>query len=96
MGLYPKATKTSMARLLRSKGYELPKIKDALFSSVGHSYFLRWCDLDGKGHQAYYTGASGRPMLMVDKVLFPLTMAEVLKFGLVDDNSASKNEEKVK
>lgn len=96
MALYPRATKTSMVRLLRSKGYELPKIKDALFSNVGHSYFLRWCDLDGKGHQAYYTGSGGRPMLMVDKVMFPLTMAEVLKFGLVDDSSASKNKEEAK
>ena len=84
MALYPRATKTSMARLLRSKGYELPKIKDALFSSVGHSYFLRWCDLDGKGHQAYYTAFGGMPVLMMDEVLFPLTMAEAIRFDLVE------------
>lgn len=84
MGLYPKATKTSMARLLRSKGYELPKIKDALFSSVGHSCFLRWCDLDGKGHQAYYTGSGGLPVLLVDNVMFQLTMAEAIRFDLVE------------
>lgn len=75
MALYPHATKASMARLLRSKGYELPKIKDTQFSRLTHSFFLRWVDLNGYGHQAYYTAVCGRPYLEVDNKPVKLTMA---------------------
>ena len=96
MALYPLATKTSMAQLLRSKGYELPKIKDTQFSRLTHSFFLRWVDLNGYGHQAYYTAACGKPYLEVDHKPVKLTMAEVTILGLVLDTDADKKADKKK
>lgn len=96
MALYPHATKASMARLLRSKGYELPKIKDTQFSRLTHSFFLRWVDLNGYGHQAYYTAVCGRPYLEVDNKPVKLTMAKVTSLGLVRDTDADKKKEEAK
>ena len=92
MALYPRATKTSMARLLRGKGYELPKIKDTQFSRLTHSFFLRWVGPDGHGHQAYYTAACGKPYLEVDHKAVKLTMAEVTILGLVVDTDKKKED----
>ena len=85
MALFPKATKTSFARLLRSKGYQLPPGRELEFSQLRHSFFLRWCDTDFKSHAAYYSAAAYRPMLLVDHEPVELTMAEVLRFGLVQE-----------
>lgn len=86
MTLLPKATKTSLAKLVRSKGYELPSIRQAVFSQSGRSrgYFLSWADGQGERHHAYYSGAAGRPVLQVDKDWIDLTLAEVIHFGLVE------------
>ena len=84
--LLPKATKTSLVKLVRSKGYEVPSIRDAMFSTCGRSrgFFLDWAPKDGEWHHAYYTGAGGRPVLSVDGEWLELTMAEVIHFGLVE------------
>ena len=42
MAIFPKATRTSFARLLRKRGYALPRNRELMFSNVGHSFFLMW------------------------------------------------------
>lgn len=80
--MLPKATKTSLARLLIAKGYSLPMLKDTLFSSVHCAFFLRWVS-DGCGHEAYYSAAAGRPVLMVDRCSVPVSLSDVLHYGMV-------------
>lgn len=84
MKLFPKATKTSLARLVRAKGYDIPIIRYACVSRVGHSFFLRWTDKDGQFHKAYYAAVGGKPTLLVDAAVHELTMTEVIHFGLVE------------
>lgn len=85
--LFPKATKTSLVKLIRSKGYEVPSIRQAMFSGGGRgrAYWLNWDDSKKLHHVAYYTGCAGRPVLQVDKTWLDLTMAEVIHFGLVEE-----------
>lgn len=83
--LFPKANKTNLAKLVREKGYDIPSIRQAYFTSHGHSYFLRWQDADLASHVAYYTGSAGRPVLQVDKTWHSLTMTEVIRFGLCEE-----------
>lgn len=83
--LYPKANKTSLSRLVKEKGYTLPALGKMSFSQMGRSFFLRWVDRDGQRHMAYYTAAGSRPVLQVDKTWHNLTMAEVIRFGLVEE-----------
>ncbi|MDO5764725.1 MAG: hypothetical protein Q4P84_03350 [Elusimicrobiales bacterium] len=83
MKLLPKATKTSLARLVRAKGYDIPIIRYTCISRVGHSFFLRWTDNDGQFHKAYYAAVGGKPMLLVDATVHELTIAEVIQYGLV-------------
>ena len=59
MAIFPKATRTSFARLLRKRGYALPRNRELMFSNVGHSFFLMWEGPDGEPHRAYYTGVAG-------------------------------------
>lgn len=84
--IFPKANKTSLVKLVRSKGYNVPSIQQAGFTGGGRtrSYWLNWTDAQGLRHSAYYTGAGGRPCLLVDKTYFELTLAEVIHFGLVE------------
>ena len=42
MAIFPKATRTSFARLLRKRGYTLPRNRELMFSNVGHGFFLMW------------------------------------------------------
>ena len=79
----PKATKTSLARLLIAKGCSLPRLKDTLFSSVRYAFFLRWVSDDGSGHEACYSAAAGRPVLMVDRCSVPLSLSDVMHYGMV-------------
>jgi len=85
--LYPKATKTGLVNLLRSRGYTVPSIRQAQFSGggAGRAWRLRWEDPQRVSHIAYYTGCAGRPILQVDKEWLELTMAEVIHFGLVEE-----------
>lgn len=85
MALYPKATKTSLVALLRSRGYDVPSIRQALFERHGHAYWLRWVNKDNNRHTAYYTGAGGRPVLQVDRQWISLTLEEVTHYGLVEE-----------
>lgn len=84
--LRPKANKTSLVKLVRSKGYDVPSMRQAGFMGDGRirAYWLNWTDAQGARHSAYYTGVGGRPCLLVDKTWFDLTMAEVIHFGLVE------------
>ena len=83
--ILPKATKSSMVKLIRSKGYDVPSIYQAIFSRTGHTFWLRWVDKRKVPHSAYYTGAGGRPVLQVDKTWSDITMAEVIQFGLYEE-----------
>lgn len=90
--LLPRATKTSLVKLVREKGYDVPSIRDAAFSTCGRrSYFLDWATKDCTRHHAYYTGVGGRPWLSVDGDAVELTMAEVIHFGLVEAVEAKEN-----
>ena len=82
MAMFPKATRSSFARLLRKRGYTLPRNRELAFYSVGHSFFLTWEGPDGERHRAYYTGAAG-PRADGDQDAVRLTMAEVIGLGLV-------------
>jgi len=84
--ILPKANKTSLVKLVRSKGYDVPSVRQAGFTGGGRSrsYWLNWTDSQGTHHSAYYTGAGGRPCLLVDKTWLDLTLAEVIHFGLVE------------
>lgn len=83
--LLPKANKTNLAKLIRSKGFTITSVYQATFSKCGRAYWLRWQDTDNVPHSAYYSGAAGRPVLQVDKQWLDLTMAEVIQFGLVEE-----------
>ena len=83
--LLPKANKTSLVKLVRSKGYDVPSIRQAQFSGGrSRAYWLGWVDSEKKSHVAYYSGCAGRPVLQVDKTWLDLSMAEVIHFGLVE------------
>ena len=83
--LYPKANKTSLAKLIRAKGHEIPSIRNAVFETHGRAFWLKWHGPTHELHCAYYTGAGGRPVLQVDRTWHDLTMAEVIQYGLVEE-----------
>lgn len=83
--ILPKATKSSMVKLIRSKGYDVPSMYQAVFERHGRTFWLRWADRGRVPHSAYYTGAGGRPVLQVDKTWIDLTMAEVIQFDLCEE-----------
>lgn len=83
--ILPKATKSSLVKLIRSKGYNVPSIYQAIFEQHGHTFWLRWVDKGRVPHSAYYSGAGGRPFLQVDKTWIDLTMAEVIHFNLSEE-----------
>lgn len=85
MAIYPKATKTSLAKLLRARGMEIPSIRRADFSKSGRSYWLHWHDSQEVWHQAYYSAAGGRPLLAIDQEFSPISMTEVIHFGLFEE-----------
>lgn len=88
MVLLPKATKTNLVKLVRSKGYDVPSIRKAWFWGNNRSrcYSIHWKDAQLESHYAMYSAAGGRPFLMVDKDdMIYLTMAEVIHFGLVKE-----------
>lgn len=85
MALYPRATKTSLAKLIRSKGFTIPSIRKVCLSHFRRSYWLHWVDKDGQSFHAYYTAAAEKPVLQVNEQWVNLTMAEVIHFGLVEE-----------
>ena len=85
MALYPKATKTSLAKLLRARGMDIPSIRRADFSKSGRSYWFHWQDSQEVWHQAYYSAAGGRPLLAIDQEFVPISMTEVIQFGLSEE-----------
>lgn len=83
--ILPRATKSSLVKLIRAKGYDVPSIYQAAFEQHGRTFWLRWIDKEKVPHSAYYSGAAGRPVLQVDKTWLDLTMAEVIHFGLCEE-----------
>ena len=82
--ILPRATKTSLVKLLRARGYDVPSIQAASFDQdrrIGY-FFLHWYDKGGVRHYAHYFSALGMPMLLVDTEYTDLSMAEVIRFGL--------------
>lgn len=82
--ILPRATKTSLVKLLRARGYDVPSIQAASFDQdrrIGY-FFLHWDDKDGSRHYAHYFSALGMPMLLVDTEYTDLSIAEVIRFGL--------------
>lgn len=83
--ILPKANKSKLTRLLRSKGYQVPSIQQAEISQFGRTYWLRWRDKDKLPHVAYYSAAGGRPIFQVDRQWVEITMEEVRQFGLYEE-----------
>ena len=83
--ILPNATKSSLVKLVRAKGYDVPSLYQSVFERHGRAFWLRWVDKGKASHSAYYTGAGGRPVLQVDKTWIDLTMAEVIQFGLYEE-----------
>ena len=89
MVLLLKATKTSLVKLLRSRGYSIPTIHEVLFEAFrakcDRGFWAHWRDADNGLHHAHLYTCCGRPVIMVDGTLQWLTMAEVIKFGLIEE-----------
>ena len=86
MTLLPTANKTKMVKLLRAKGYNVPSGRDANFDRSGVcTYVLEWVDSEKRRRLAFYSVCAGRPFLSVGKEWTWLTMAEVIQFGLVEE-----------
>ena len=83
--ILPRATKTSLVKLVRAKGYDVPSIYQAAFEQHGRTFWLRWFDKEEVSHFAFYSWSAGRPDLQVDETWFDLTMAEVIEFGLYEE-----------
>lgn len=87
--IFPRATKTSLVKLLRAKGYDVPSSRQAYFDKLGRgnaiTYVLEWVDSQKRRQRAFYSGCAGRPYLSVGKEWTWLTMAEVIQFGLYKD-----------
>lgn len=86
--ILPRATKTSLVKLLQDKGYDIPSIYRVTFSSCRRAYFVRWVDSNDAYHMAYYSTVAGKPILQVDKAWIDLTMAEVIQYGLFEQKNA--------
>lgn len=83
--LLPTATKTKLAKLIRSKGYDIPSIRQAHFDKLSRGTFtLEWTDSSNAFRRAFYSGCAGRPYLQVGEEWIWLTMSEALQFGLVE------------
>lgn len=80
-----RATKSSLVKLIRAKGYDVPSIYQAVFERCRRTFCLRWMDKGKVPHLAYYSGADRRPVLLIDKKWIDLTMAEVIQFGLYEE-----------
>lgn len=67
--ILPRATKSALVKLVRSKGYEVPSIRQAQFWGNNRSrcYHIQWEDAQRNHHRAWYSSAGGRPYLLVDK-----------------------------
>lgn len=88
--LYPKATKTGLIKMLREMGHDIPNAKSAAFTSVNRSFWLHWNDSRGIRHTAYYTGSAGKPVLQIDKSWPRITLADAVRYGLVEDVKEKK------
>lgn len=85
MSLMPRATKLKLARLVRSKGYVIPSVYNTSFQKVGFSFWLKWRDKENELFTAYYSAVAGKPFLSVNGKHFDLTLAEVIRFDLVQE-----------
>ena len=83
--LYPKATKTSMVKMLRAMGQDIPNSRAAAFSSLNRSFWLHWNDSKGIRHTAYYTGSAGKPVLQIDQSWPRITLADAIQHGMVEN-----------
>lgn len=86
--ILPRATKTSLVKLLRAKGYDVPSIRQVdldqtvlIIDRHPRIFCLHWRDKEGTHHWAYY-GWGGGPTLRVDETEIELTWEEVRRFGL--------------
>ena len=86
MAVYLRATKTGFAKLLRSRGMDIPSIRSAWFSRFLGTAWLEWLDIAGNRRKATLTAAAGRPIYWVDcGPAEELSMAEVIQYGLYEE-----------
>lgn len=79
------ATKTSLTKCLRFKGYDIPSSRDAYLHRHQSKfwYSFNWRDSSGQCHFAEYTVWDGRPALCVDNDQVPITTEEAERYGLI-------------
>ncbi|NBI08620.1 hypothetical protein D1641_01110 [Colidextribacter sp. OB.20] len=88
MNIMPHATRTSLRRLLLSKGVEVPPVQDLVMGyrcrlrAYAPTFVLRWRDSRGKHHMVIYYFCDGQPYLDVDSKTVPITTEEVQLHGL--------------
>ena len=81
--LIPYAGRMKFARMLKSKGCDIPDMYGTKLSREGKfDFFLFWKDSEGRDHRAWYTSFKHAPYLEIDEVVTPLTVADVIRFGL--------------
>lgn len=89
MTLLPTANKTKLVKLLRAKGYDVPSGRQARFDrhirGNARTFVLEWIDSEKRRRLAFYSGCAGQPYLSVGKKWTWLTMAEVIQFGLAEE-----------
>ena len=83
MAVYLRATKTGFAKLLRSRGMDIPSIRSSWFSRFLGTAWWEWRESAGNRPKATLTAAAGRPIYWVDcGPAEELSMAEVIQYGL--------------
>ena len=91
MDMIPHATRTSLRRMLRQKGVDVPPVQDLV---LGHrcriraykpTFVLLWRDGERKHHMAIYYFCAGQPYLEVDYRNLPITVEDVRLYGLYKD-----------
>lgn len=82
MAIYAKATKTSLTKFLRSKGFDVPSIYSVDFRPAKYSFWMVWNDGDGVFHSCWYSMFGGAPYCTVDGESVKVTLAEMMQYGL--------------
>ena len=82
MAIYAKATKTSLTKFLRSKGFDVPSIYSVDFRPAKYSFWMDWNDGDGAFHSCWYSMVGGAPYCTVDGESVKVTLAEMMQYGL--------------
>lgn len=86
MGVYLRATKTGLVKLLRSRGHDIPSIRSVYFESHHGRAWLEWTDRAGVRRKVAFTTVAGMLVLWAEREPAEvISMAEVIHFGLYEE-----------